>query len=371
LGLGSSCAKGRPRPDRPTAHPSREERRVPPKTKTLPEVRRFDSNSGARIYRITCEAFPGFTANIYLLLEAGPPMIVDAGSGFGNANQQLLTGLEQVRSEFGEPVALADVKRIIITHGHIDHFGGLGFLHGQIPEAEIAIHQLDARILTAFEERVDVAKKAIRRFLQQAGVGGTMLQGFMDVYGYSKKNMHSLPVARTLVDHQELDGLSFIHTPGHCPGQVCIAVGNVLLTADHVLRDISPHQAPESIMPYTGLGHYLESLDKVRRMPGFELALGGHGEPIVDVYKRIDDIRQGHERKLEKVFSAISGSPEPMTINDISQQIYVNVRGFHVLLAIEEIAAHVEYLYQHNRLAIANLDEFRRQDNPPIRYTIA
>ena len=344
---------------------------MPLKAKTLPQVHRFESNSGVRIYRITCEAFPGFAANIYLLLEAGPPTIVDVGSGFGDANKQLLTGLEQVRSEFGESVALADVKRIIITHGHIDHFGGLGFLHGEIPEAEIAIHQLDARILTAFEERVDVAKKAIRRFLQQAGVSGTMLQDFMDVYGYSKKNMHSLPVARTLVDHQELDGLRFIHTPGHCPGQVCIAVGNVLLTADHVLPIISPHQSPESIMPYTGLGHYLESLDKVRRIDGFELALGGHGDSIADVYKRIDDIRQGNLRKLEKVLSVISHSSEPMTINDISERIYVHVRGFHVLLAIEEIAAHVEHLYQHNKLAIANLDEYRRADNPPIRYVIA
>ncbi|MEX0979307.1 MAG: MBL fold metallo-hydrolase, partial [Pirellulales bacterium] len=271
------------------------------KPATLPEVRRFESNSGVRIYRITCDAFPGFAANIYLLLNGAVPTIVDAGSGFGDANKQLLEGLEKVRTDFGETVALADVRRIIITHGHIDHFGGLSFLHARIPEAEIAIHQLDARILTAFEERVEVATKGIRHFLQQSGVGGTMLQGFIDVYGYSKKNMHSLPVARTLADHQELDGLRFIHTPGHCPGQVCIAVGDVLLSADHVLPDISPHQAPESIMPYTGLGHYLESLDKVGRMGGFDLALGGHGEPIKDVYKRIADIRQGHLRKLEKV----------------------------------------------------------------------
>jgi hypothetical protein len=47
------------------------------------------------------------------------------------------------------------------------------------------------------------------------------------------------------------------------------------------------------------------------------------------------------------------------------------VRGFHVLLAIEEVAAHVEYLYQHNRLAIANLDEYQREDNPAIRYVVA
>lgn len=340
-------------------------------TQTYPQVHRYESAGGVRLYRITCQAFPGFAANIYLLLEAGPPTIVDTGSGLGDANQELVQGLELVRSEFGESVRLADVKRIIITHGHIDHFGGLGFLHEEIPEAEIAIHQLDARILTAFEERVDVAKKAIRRFLQSAGVGGSMLQGFMDVYGYSKKNMHSLPVARTLVDHQELDGLRFVHAPGHCPGQVCVVVGRVLLTADHVLPAISPHQAPESIMPYTGLGHYLESLHKVQRIDGIELGLGGHGGEMKDIYQRIDDIRQSHQRKLDKIISLISQSPEPMTINDISERIYMQARGFHVLLAIEEIAAHVEYLYHHNQLAIANLDEFRRDENPPIRYVLA
>ena len=243
-----------------------------------PEVRRFDANTGARIYRITCDAFPGFAANIYLLLEAGPPTLIDTGSGFWDANKQLVTGIEKVRSEFGESIALTDIRRIIITHGHIDHFGGLAFLHDELPDAEIAIHELDVRILTAYDERVAVAKKAFRRFLEQVGVEPELLEGFMDIYGYSKQNVHNLPVARTLVDNQELDGLRFIHTPGHCPGQVCIALGDVLFSADHVLPEISPHQAPESIMPYTGLGHYLESLDKIGRMGGFDLALGGHGE---------------------------------------------------------------------------------------------
>ncbi len=337
----------------------------------LPQVRRFDASTGARIYRISCDAFPGLVVHIYLLLDAGEPTIIDAGSGMGNANEQLLEGLEKVRSEFNETVALSDIKRIIITHGHIDHFGGLAFLHGQAPQAEIAIHELDARILTAFEERVAVAKKGIRRFLQEAGVGPTMLAGFMDIYGFSKKNTRSLPEVRTLVDNQELDGLRFIHTPGHCPGQVCIAVGDVLLSADHVLPEISPHQAPESIMPYTGLGHYLESLDKVARTGGFDLALGGHQGPIRDVYKRIAEIRRGHERKLDKVWTLIRESPEPLTMNDISKQLYTHVTGFHVLLALEEIAAHVEYLYQHGKLTIANLDEFQREENPPIRYVVA
>jgi hypothetical protein len=45
--------------------------------------------------------------------------------------------------------------------------------------------------------------------------------------------------------------------------------------------------------------------------------------------------------------------------------------GFHVLLALEEVAAHVEYLYQHGKLSIANLDEYQRDEISPIRYVMA
>ncbi len=339
--------------------------------RTLPEVRRYESSTGARIYCITCLAFPGFAANIYLVLEAGPPTLIDTGSGFWDANKQLVQGIEQVSRDFDETVKLTDIKRIVVTHGHIDHIGGLPFLHEQLPDAEIAVHELDVRILTAYEERVAVAKKAFRRFLEQSGVEPDVLPGFMDMYGYSKTNVHSLPVTRTLVDNQQLDDLRFIHTPGHCPGQVCIALGDVLFTADHILPEISPHQAPESITPYTGLGHYLESLDKIGRTGGYDLALGGHGKPITNLYRRISEIRTGHRRKLDKVLATIDQAPEPLTANEVSQILYDRVEGFHVLLALEEIAAHIEYLYHHGKLAIANLDEYESQENPPIRYVVA
>src|SRR5262249_15543370 len=150
----------------------------------------------------------------------------------------------------------------------------------------------------------------------------------------------------------ELDGLRFIHTPGHCPGQVCIGVGNVLLSADHVLPGISPHQAPESIMPYTGLGHYLDSLEKIGNHKGYDLALGGHEGQITDLYARVVQIRQDHQRKLEKIMAIIAVASEGISTSEVSKALYTRVQGFHVLLAIEETAAHVEYLYQHGKLAI-------------------
>src|SRR5262249_293937 len=164
------------------------------------------------------------------------------------------------------------------------------------------------------------------------------------------KHVRSVRVDITLADDQEFDGMRFIHTPGHCPGQVCIAIGDVLISADHILSHITPHQAPESITAYTGLGHYLEALEKVRRLPGFDMALGGHEVPTPDVYKRIDEIRISHERKLDRVIGTIAEATEPLTINNVTQVMYPRAIGFNTLLALEEVGAHVEYLYQHGQL---------------------
>ncbi len=334
---------------------------------SLPPIERFVSNTGVRIYRIPCEAFPGFIAYVYLLLEAGPPTLVDTGSGYGQSNDHLFDGIASLREQFDEAVALEDIRRVILTHGHIDHFGGLSTLVDRI-DAEVYIHELDRRVLTAYEERVIVATKALRVYLQWAGVRPDFQQTLMEMYGFSKKHVRSVTVDRTLADGDEFDGLRFIHAPGHCPGQVCVMIGDVLLSADHILSRTTPHQAPESITAYTGLGHYLDALARVRSMGGFDLALGGHEDPIQDVYKRIDEIHASHNRKLEKVLDQVRAADEPPTISDISKQMYSQVKGFNILLALEEVGAHVEYLYQRGQLAVTNLDEVEREDNPALRY---
>ncbi len=335
----------------------------------LPPIERFQSSNGARIYRIPVEAFPGFIVYCYLVVEAGPPTLVDTGSGYGNSNEELLKGIEAVRSDFGETLDIRDIDRIIISHGHIDHFGGVAFMVEQTG-AHVGIHQLDRRVLTAYEERVIVATKDLRVYMERAGVRPELLTKLIDMYGFSKKHVRSVTVEIDLDEDIELDGMQFIHTPGHCPGQVGILLGDVLLSADHILSRTTPHQAPESITHYTGLGHYLESLKKIQRTGGIRLALGGHEDPVTDVYARIDGIRASHQRKLERVLDTLQSANAPCTISDISKAMYPERSGYEVLLALEEVGAHVEYLYQHGRLAVCNLDEVEREPNPALRYGI-
>jgi glyoxylase-like metal-dependent hydrolase (beta-lactamase superfamily II) len=335
----------------------------------LPAIARFESDSGARIYRIPLDVFPGFIAYAYVVLEAGPPTLVDTGSGYGNSNEQLVQGIELLRADFGEKVGVKDIQRIIVTHGHIDHFGGVSHIVEQTG-AVVGIHQIDRRVLTNYEERVVVATKDLRVYLERAGVREDKIPALMEMYGFSKKHVRSVPVDIDLDEDIMLDGMQFIHTPGHCPGQVCIILGDVLLSADHVLAQTTPHQAPESITRYTGLGHYLESLRKVAHLSNIRLALGGHEEPIHDLYSRIGGIRASHHRKLERILDIIKAADSPCTISDLSKSMYPDRHGYDVLLALEEVGAHVEYLYEHGRLAVSNLDEIEREPNPALQYEV-
>ena len=332
---------------------------------SLEPVTRYESDGGARIYRIPVRVFQMLVANVYIVIAGDYVALVDTGSGLGESDDHIRSGIEQIRDEWGESLDWGDIKRVVVTHGHVDHYGGLGAVRDQT-RAPVAVHELDRRVLTNHEERLILAGRAVSLFLWRAGVSDTSHTSLMGMYGWSKGLFRSIEVETVLHDGDLLDDLMLVHhTPGHCPGQVCLQIGDVLLSADHVLPNTSPHMAPESITLSTGLGHYLASLAKIAEVPDIRLVLGGHEGPITDLYGRVAQIQASHKRKLERVLSACA---EPRTINELSRAIYPDVSSYDILLAIQEVGAHVEYLDQHGHLAIANLDEVAADERAAPQY---
>ena len=334
-------------------------------------VQAFETDRGARIYQIALQEFPILWGYVYAVRVTDGDqeyrVLIDSGSGYGDSNPQLEAGLQVVSEREGIPFGLQDLTHVLITHGHIDHFGGLSYVRPRTP-AKIGVHELDLRNLTNYEERLVMIAPRLRQFLQESGVSNQEVDSLIQLYTFTKQIYRSVEVDFTYEEAgMRLGPFEMLHVPGHCAGHVAIRLHDILFSGDHVLNDISPHQSPEHLTLSTGLEHYLKSLDVLQYWAGeVRLTLGGHKDIITDLPARLDAIRQIHHLRLDNVLQLLD---TPNTIAEVSRVLFGKVHGYNVLLALEEAGAHVEYLYQRGLLGIANLKELESSATPvPIQY---
>ena len=312
-------------------------------------VAHYRTRAKLDIYSISIRVFDNFRANIYVIDHPDALILVDTGSGVDYSNRGISRGLTEIGQALNRRFELKDFDLVFITHGHIDHFGGLGFVLEE-SSAEAWVHPDDQTILANFSERVEQAVICLSRFLKSSGVPQRERARLLDVYRWGKGHYRSQPVSANLKEGM-LAAWDFevIHVPGHCPGQICLRIDEVLLTGDHVLSRISPHLAPQSITLGTGLKTYLSSLKRIQDLEGIHLSLGGHEEPMLDLPARCAAIRALHQERLLQVEQLCRS---PLSIRELTLHLFGQLRSYHTLLGLEEAGALAEFLVDEGRLSI-------------------
>jgi glyoxylase-like metal-dependent hydrolase (beta-lactamase superfamily II) len=337
-------------------------------SETMPagEICSFQSGGGAAIYQIPIREFPILWGYAYLVLTEQEGIsyrvLIDTGSGYGASNEHLEAGIRRAGELSGQDLSFANLTHVLITHGHIDHFGGLSFVRPRT-SAQLGVHELDLRNLTNHEERLAMVARRLEGYLIEAGVLADRVGSIIQMYTLTKNLYTSVRVDFTYeAAGMRLGPFEMLHVPGHCAGHVVIRLHDILFSGDQVLADISPHQSPEHLTLSTGLQHYLTSLDSLQNWAGgVRLTLGGHQAMITDLPRRIAQIRDLHRERLQRVSELLE---EPHSIAEISRSLFGEVHGYNILLALEETGAHVEYLYQRGQLGIANLQEIAATNQP-------
>jgi len=163
--------------------------------------------------------------------------------------------------------------------------------------------------------------------------------------------------------------LRCVQTPGHTPGHMCLLIeeADVLFCGDHILGDITPNITMWSGMK-DSLGSYLLSLDMTARL-GLKCALTGHRSAVNDVGKRIRELKEHHDRRLQEVVAALrDGEKDAATVTpriswDLRYEAWDDVHPVQKLFATGEAIAHLQYLEARGAV-------LSRTDNGRILYRL-
>jgi glyoxylase-like metal-dependent hydrolase (beta-lactamase superfamily II) len=314
-----------------------------------------DLGGGIAQIRLPMVGNPLRYVNGYLLDDAGGLTLVDCGWKAPDVLAALEAGLRTLGH------TLADVRRVLITHHHFDHYGLAGTLRrAGVPE--LLMHARDWERVRSFRRHAESDRDA-DLWLERNG----FTPGPLGDDGFAHRFEVTAPT-RLVEDGERIGRLEALWTPGHSPGHLCFAdvrTGRVL-TGDHVLDPITPHIGMWRESDGDPMGEYLASLARVRAY-GDVLALPAHGEPFGDLARRAEELIDHTAARDAQVLATLRAGPAsaaevarrlPWTRRNRS---FADLGEFHQQFAVSETIAHL-----HHLRAARRVERLRGPD--PIRY---
>ena len=301
--------------------------------------------------------FPVGGVNAFFL-DGAEPALVDTGCLTDESHDALTRAIRGRR-----------VARVVITHGHVDHFGLAKRLqddHG----AEILVHDADARALARFDEDAPRRRRAYREGLERAGVPHDDVERLwsqgqrFDAWGQSVEPDGRLSDGDRLVlgdtDHEVM------HAPGHTAGSIIVrsADRNHTFTGDTILPQITPNALSVARTERHALPTYLDTL---RRLADEDLGViqPGHRKPFEDHAEAIRRALRHAELRQGRLLTLLRTGPT--TAYGLTQRLFHELPRDQLFLAVSEVLGHLGDL--ERRSAIERTEDQGIDRYAPIEAT--
>lgn len=289
--------------------------------------------------------FPVGPVNVYLV-AADPVTLIDTGPLTDNAWEALKRGLD---SAGYKP---EDVKRVLLTHGHQDHFGlaerltrlGAVAYGGLADRAPFRMHR-ETRLLL---DRLSRAGFGLGdRFGMVASVA------WVDSFSRPLTDWAPLQGGETLPG----DGWSVKvrAAPGHTPGSLTFELegAGIVFSGDTVLAHITPNAIVDEDPDRPGetfrsVSRYFETLERLAGVYGEARMKTGHGEEIGHFGRHFSEVTERYRRRIVQLEKSLAGSPR--SVREIVLDLFPRVSHVNVFLAFSEVLGFLMYLEDEGRV---------------------
>jgi glyoxylase-like metal-dependent hydrolase (beta-lactamase superfamily II) len=286
-----------------------------------------------------------------------PITLIDTGT----KGEEARAALEAELAALG--LQVSDLRRVIITHAHADHYGQAAEIV-RASNAEVWTHRHNRAPWEACETIRAERNAFYVQIMIEAGVPLEQRQRVVDGRRVGDPHAEAVKVDRVVDEGDEIKladrAWRVYHTPGHAGGLICLfePIARVLLSNDHLLRDISSNPVIEPDLDGGPRPHRLvQYIQHMQRMADLEpvIAWTGHGHPIHDVHKVVRQRIHFHERRAQRILDMIGA--EERSAYQISEPLFGRLSGTESFLALSETIGHLDWLEEQGRIKASQQDE--------------
>jgi len=302
--------------------------------------------------------------NTYLVKGDSECLLIDTGWN----TEEAFNSLEWQLSSLN--INLKEIRQIVVTHIHPDHYGLGGKLKG-ISGAKLAAHYLEKDLIESRYVNMNGLLQNIAQWLYINGVPTDELPKLQTASVGMAMFVVPIPPDVTLYGAETISAAPFsfkvIWTPGHSPGHICLYEPSqkILLSGDHILPTITPNIGLHPQSGSNPLDDYLNSLNTMKQLE-VKLVLPGHENPFPDLQQRINEIVQHHEQRILEILEILK--VESKTAYQISSEMtWMSDRGglkWQQLAPLDKRLAVMETIAHLKSMRISGkIDRFHKDDN--------
>jgi glyoxylase-like metal-dependent hydrolase (beta-lactamase superfamily II) len=295
------------------------------------DLQRVETDGSGDLYYVDVGLYETPEYGSVYVLDAERPAVVDTGTG---ANyERILDALDALG------VAPGELAVIALTHVHLDHAGGAGYLARECEQSEVVVHERGARHLVDPERLVAGTKQVV----------GDRWAHYADPLPIDEERL------TVVEDGDRIDlgdhALVAHHAPGHAPHQVIYhdPTNDVVFTADAAGIYVPARDAVEPTTPPVNfdLEQSLVDVETIRELDPETLCYGHFGpaspERRLTAYAEtleswVESIREARERlgddeAVVEEFVDRTGMDDVWGAEQARIETELNVRG--VLVALD------------------------------------